>query len=373
MDDDSGILDPIRKLYGIDSSEYQTKVHFQSVDHRELKKVLDKIIAEAHSPMMRVVSADKEFIQFSGNEGEIKEVLDILIALENGESVSVPGSEDQIAPIRALFERGQESFELTNRLKNGVTDKIQELAQMFSSNLNGGFGGGFTARPNGGDTVALTIHISESLGWLRVSGPKEKVEEFRTLVEEVDVKPANVELTFYLVMASHENKRSSKYPPAIDSAINQIEKTFQYESFDLLDIIQLRAREGSRVNHSSGFPLSKVNTDEFSYDSLKIAIEVGRVSMYEQSGNDVFDFDVDLIVGMTRAIVTAQSDVNPNSGFQSRNAISRVNVGARMNSSLDVREGQSVVLGKSNFDHSEDALFVIVQAKRVRDDRRPLN
>lgn len=224
------------------------------------------------------------------------------------------------------------------------------------------------------DALADILRLEGMAGNVKVgvTGPKDKVEEFRTLVEEVDVEPANVELTFYLVMASHESKKSSRYPPAIDSAINQIEKTFQYESFDLLDIIQLRAREGSHVEHSSGFPLSKVNTDEVTYDNPKIGIEVGKVSTSDQGGNDVFGFEVELSVGMTKAIVTS-APVNPNSGFQARGNISRTSVGARMNSSLDVREGQSVVLGKSNFDHSDDALFVIVQAKQVRDDRRPIN
>jgi hypothetical protein len=36
-----------------------------------------------------------------------------------------------------------------------------------------------------------------------------------------------------------------------------------------------------------------------------------------------------------------------------------------MESSVDIREGQSVVLGKSNFDDTDDALFVIVQAHAV--------
>ena len=52
-------------------------------------------------------------------------------------------------------------------------------------------------------------------------------------------------------------------------------------------------------------------------------------------------------------------------GFQSQNPIRYISVGARMESSVDIREGQSVVLGKSNSDDTDDALFVIVQAHAV--------
>ena len=97
----------------------------------------------------------------------------------------------------------------------------------------------------------------------------------------------------------------------------------------------------------------------------KCSVQIGHLSLYKDGDRDVFGFEVELRVSLEKPIVTESAPVNPKSGFQARNNIRYLKVSANMRSSVDIREGQSVVLGKSNFDNTDDALFVIVQAHAV--------
>ncbi|MFP6595871.1 MAG: hypothetical protein VCC01_00300 [Candidatus Hydrogenedentota bacterium] len=118
------------------------------------------------------------------------------------------------------------------------------------------------------------------------------------------------------------------------------------------------------MEHSSGIPLSKIAWDGVEYINGRYEIEVGNLAIYQHEGQEVFAFEVGLRVDLEKPMVS-QGVKNQQSGFQSQNPICYISVGGRMESSVDIREGQSVVLGKSNFDDTDDALFVIVQAHAV--------
>jgi hypothetical protein len=151
----------------------------------------------------------------------------------------------------------------------------------------------------------------------------------------VDVKPANIELTFYLLRAM-EVEGDTQYPKVLEPT----------------------------MEHESGIPFSKLGEDKNGYVNAHYRIRIGTLSVSQDDGQDIFSFNVEMSINLEKPIVT-EGKQDPKSGFISRSAIRYVNVGASMESAIDIREGQSVVLGKSNFDNTTDALFVILQARAV--------
>lgn len=144
--------------------DYEKKAKFETVDHGELKRILDRMIRKAEAINLRV-TLEEDFMIFRGIESEVERLIEILTLLDNGR---IDESGDQLDPVIYFFKQSQEAqdeyqpYEVTIKLRNGVTQKIQELTQMY--------GGGFSRRGvrtvlrNGTTIPPLQIILGESLG-----------------------------------------------------------------------------------------------------------------------------------------------------------------------------------------------------------------
>lgn len=197
------------------------------------------------------------------------------------------------------------------------------------------------------------IHIKSdhALKTIALSGPAENVKAAEDAIRRLDVpSPSrNIESTFYMIMASQKPEGNGKLPGELDSVIKQLKTISAYQNYRLLDTIVLRSREGMSSDTSGALPLSV------------------QVSGTPQPGTYRLQF----------ASVSIDPDVKSGhlAHFNNLNFTARIPLPSGPNSfqlhenriltSVDVREGQKVVLGKANVDGGDSALILVVTVKMI--------
>lgn len=332
-------LKPIRELFQRGKRINMT-FYPKSVDVDDLAETFRTLEAAVdHLPVILAGTDGESGVTLRGSSRDVEQVIGVLRRLDAGESV---GANDigNLWPVVDLFVDARNPVSRIVKLEYGVTPKVHELVSMYG---RGGSGG------------EIRIDLSESLGWIRVQGPTSQIDEFEQLIAEIDVAPVNVEVTFYLMLSTDEAR--SEVPASIRPAVSKILDTFGLNALTTIDILQMRGSEGRDMEFESALPLSKLNLVDDMYQFARVGVDVKRITASQYGDTNTFSFgDVQVNVSIQKAY----SDPNG-----SRAQVQYRDIGAKMQSSLDIREGQSVVLGKSNFDNTDRALFVIVQARKA--------
>ncbi len=237
------------------------------------------------------------------------------------------------------------------KLKNGITEKIEELIMLYSDEV--------LPVPKPDEYQGIDFDFTSTLDWLMVKGAAGDLDVFEALANEVDTGfriQKNLEVVFYLLSAT-EAKSGGKYPSQLSKVVKQLEDTFQYEGYSLIETASLRTRVGTGLEHTSAIPLNKLSLDKS--ELVKAYYKIRLVNIEEYSVNKYsmdIKVDLNLQVGRVR---------NFNVGENIQSKIEYHDVGMELESSIDINNQQSIVLGKSNIDNSDDALFVVMQIREA--------
>ncbi len=170
-----------------------------------------------------------------------------------------------------------------------------------------------------------------------VKGQPADVAMAEQAIKELDVAPAgesakDVEVTVYVLGATNKSQSSSPAPKEIQPVIKQLESIFPYGSYQLLDTVLIRSREGKNAA-TTGVMKNFPGPADSPSNGYMVAYSVpARLSE-----------------GPERLIRL------DNFHFSTH--------GVDIHTDLDVREGQKVVVGNSNVEGGDSALFVVVSAK----------
>lgn len=192
-----------------------------------------------------------------------------------------------------------------------------------------------------------------------ISGKPSDVAEVERTLRELDAIPPvsvapsdsrDIELTVYVV----EGSDKSVSPPAeeklttIAPVLKQLRSIFPYKSYQLLSTMLLRSGQGRKAL-TRGLMKGLANTPDFSsYPSLYVVrYEAASISMGQSPLIHLasFDFNANVPVKLT--------------GTQ----MQTYEVGIQMD--IDLKEGEKVVVGKSNIESNDSALFIVLSAKLV--------
>jgi hypothetical protein len=185
---------------------------------------------------------------------------------------------------------------------------------------------------------------------IAVTGSPEVVKAMEEMIAKIDVAPdvpKNVELTAYLLVGSAQGQ-SGALPDAIQPVIKQIQTLFTYKSFRLVDTMVARMRAGGR--RAAVFGAIDV-PGETVKGNAHLAADVAEV-VPDPQGDQVRITNLALTVGM------------PN-GLLKDGQINWVRTG--IETSVDVREGQKVVVGKANMAGAADQALILVLTAKVLD------
>ena len=197
----------------------------------------------------------------------------------------------------------------------------------------------------------VTIRSDDRLKTVVLSGWPDNVAQVEAAIKKLDVPPPpakNIELLAYLVMASNEPQTGAE-PVDLSSAIKQMRSLFPYKSYQLLDTIWVRLRENQGIETEGLAPKSlKINPN---YDPhYTLTANNATISSSEPKTVRFEHLNLRLIL-------------NEFSRGTSPSSVATVDV--RINSSFDVREGQKVVIGKTNPTGADSAIVLVVTAKVV--------
>ncbi len=187
----------------------------------------------------------------------------------------------------------------------------------------------------------IGLIVKRSGDMVVVTGTPERVDTAEAILKQLDVAPPppkpiaprkSIQLTAYLIVASRSEVQGTPLPKELESAVNQVASVFPYKSFNLVDAIDLRLTD---------------NTG-------------GLLKGIVPQGQQTFPHGGAYMLGVTRISLT-----------EGQPELLRINKfsldvnDVKLETDVDLKEGQKVVVGKANIDGSSNALIVILTAKIV--------
>jgi len=188
----------------------------------------------------------------------------------------------------------------------------------------------------------------DQLRTLVVSRPKSDMAEIEQMIQRFDVPPPpvqNIDVTIYL-MSALGTPSTGAVPPELEAVVKQLRSTFPYKGYQLIDTEVMRVRAGQ------GGEVSGVVDGAPSLDGNKTISQVKFRSASVSTDEKGRTIRIDrLSVGFRVPVRSGEKQYTY--------------IDTGINTDVDVREGQKVVVGKANMDGSDRASIVVLTAKVV--------
>ena len=182
---------------------------------------------------------------------------------------------------------------------------------------------------------------------LAIEASPEAIRAIEDAIQKLDVPsalPRNIEMTVFLLVATDAaTPAGSPVPKELDDVATQLKNTFPFKSYGLLDVLTFRTRTGQSVSTTSSGGSFQIGTRPVSVIS---SLRIGSISV-ESDGSTV---------RIDRMSSSYRVPVSSGGGGQ----YSYQDLGIQTD--LDIKEGQKVVVGRLGISHDQ-ALFLVMMAK----------
>jgi len=189
--------------------------------------------------------------------------------------------------------------------------------------------------------IGVQVAGEPNLNAISVRGPSAMLTAVDDIIKRFDVPgnaPKNIDLTVYVVLGSSEGE--DNVPTALRGVIEQLRGVMTYKTYRVVDTIIARGTEGSNIQTSGAIAkLAETDKNQATYDFRL----TGRVA--GEGADETIHLEN---LRFTLAVVTM--DGQPQS----------LNIGT----SLDVKKGQQVVVGKATM---RDRAVILVLSGKVVD------
>jgi hypothetical protein len=196
----------------------------------------------------------------------------------------------------------------------------------------------------------IMIRSDRAMHAMVVEGYPEQVAEIEAMVKKLDVAPANIEMTVYLI-SGNLREGTDDLPKDLASTAKQLHTVFAYKSYRILQSFVLRDRENGNPNgqgygqpSTSGTIPGSNATYNFQYRSLTVS-----------GGGPPRSVHID---GLRFSVVTPNGKVDKDGRAEQESS--------SINTDLDVGDSQKVVVGKSNVHGWDDALILVITAQVIQ-------
>jgi len=168
------------------------------------------------------------------------------------------------------------------------------------------------------------ILYSKKLNMITISDYPKNVERMLEVIKQCDVKPKQIEFKIWLIVAEVKEKPKSINIPGVNNIMRELKSLLRYNSYQLLDSSYLKTSE-------SAFPYSNIVIGgEYSF-SLVI------YELIFVKNDDNISFSIKLLKDKKTLI----------------------------NSSLNLKNGETTVVGVSKMDGDNKGLILIITAKAL--------
>jgi hypothetical protein len=185
---------------------------------------------------------------------------------------------------------------------------------------------------------------AQGLKALAVTGQPAVVDAVGEAIKRFDVPVKNAELTAYLLSATQKAGQTDAVPKDLEAVVRQLRSLFTYQGFRVLDTMVARTREGQSLEMNSTGP-GDGTAPAATQTTATYRLALRSVSVTPDGKEHLIKLD----------------SLRFSARVPSGNLFSDTGI----NTDLDVREGQKVVVGKTGVGNSGDALILVVTAKIV--------
>ena len=189
----------------------------------------------------------------------------------------------------------------------------------------------------------FSMESDDRLHMLAVRGTPETVAILEEAVKKLDVAPLGFELTVYLISTTAQ--AGDQLPEALASTAKQLHGVFAYKGYQLLESFVLRGRDGQGSNGLLG------GSAEGTIKNSTYSFRYNRATVLDGTPKIVELQNLNLQIRMP-------SGVRNDKGQQEYKSTG-------LSSDIDIRDGQKVVVGKSDVNNGESPLILVVTAKVV--------
>lgn len=186
-------------------------------------------------------------------------------------------------------------------------------------------------------------------------GRPDDVAKAEQMIQQLDVPQArsserDIELTVYVIGAADKPATDAPAVPAsLQPVVRQLKAIFPYSTYSLLNSMLIRSREGEHVDTTGmlkTFPAPPSSNSIWSPAICSVSYGLQKDSSAGTIHLSKFRFDArePVAIGRTDTTQVSLIDVNVSTDF-------------------DLPKGQDVVVGKTDIDRGDAALFVVLSAK----------
>jgi len=192
------------------------------------------------------------------------------------------------------------------------------------------------------------INMSAEENMLTISDAPENIARILGAIKEIDVKPADVQFSVQLVLASEDGADKTEEALAGDPVIKELRSFLKYKSFSLLDTSLVRAIHERRSELTLG------RKGEF--------ILGFRPRVIRRDGADDIQIEVELrqVGGLVLMKETSQKENQTITTERPRTSHQTL-----IASSLTVKSGEKTVVGVSRTAGGEKGLILIISARII--------
>jgi len=190
--------------------------------------------------------------------------------------------------------------------------------------------------------------MDEKGGVIIIRGSMSHVQAVADIIKQLDVPspPAkDVELTAYFLAATPQPTQATDLPPELNEVATQLKKVFNLRGFRLLNstVLRIRDGEGGHTQGAAGQPPS------------------GAEFFLQITGMDIGAGEKEPIIHLHRLNFSISATPTPAEGKLSTGKTSS----AQIATDIDVPVGQKVVVGKTSFETSDNAMVLVLTARVV--------
>jgi hypothetical protein len=213
-----------------------------------------------------------------------------------------------------------------------------------------------------GEQGILLQHSSE-FNTITVRDYPENIAVVEQALKRLDVphKKTDLEIEFHLLLvsrdasASGQSRSEGTLPAGVGRVVTQLQSALQYKNYRYITSFVGRVREDGRVKSEGDM------REAFSFDTTKIT---GRSHYsYDIQGIDHQIIDNKEIIALNEISMTLAID---RSGNPEDLKQITPNAQIKFSTGLNLQEGEMVVLGNANTGRSDEALIVVVTARKAK-------
>lgn len=180
----------------------------------------------------------------------------------------------------------------------------------------------------------------------------EAIKRFDTPGPEVSKVPESLEFELHLIAASQNPSEKTAVPPTLERVIQEMKATLKYGSYRYLTTLASRVSHGGTIQGSGyidpPFPIAgSAIKSNYNYQLQRVEI-ISDVAGKEAYQIRQFNFNLQVPIA------------NPN------NPSAHQMQGVGMVTELTLREGENAVVGTANVGGSNEAIIVVVTARKVK-------